>query len=233
MSIQKLLLVPAVLLVLASCKKDKSEPTVKEKLFDLTGFNQVYTGENVNITIEHGTDFHIKAKGPINNVDKLDLQLYGEVLDISYKDGANAEVVDITITMPQLQTAILSGDVVAAVRGFQNQVGNVGFILSGRAKATADDGATVFAFDVTGNAELNLNGFVASLAGDVSLNGVVNAYGLTATRAYITAMQHAKAYVKPTNIFFGSASGDSRIYYKGDPQDMELEETGNGKIIKE
>jgi hypothetical protein len=233
MSIQKLLLVPAVLLVLASCKKDKSEQTVKEKEFNLTGFAQVYAGEKVNLIIKQGAIFNIKARGAANNVDKLDFELTGDVLDIAYEDGATADVVDISITMPHLETVILSGDIVATVRGFQNQVGNVGFILSGRAKATAHDGATVFAFDVTGNAELNLNGFVASLAGDVSLNGVVKAYGLTATRAYITTMQNAKAYVRPTNIFFGSASGNSRIYYKGDPPDMELEETGNGEIIKE
>lgn len=234
MEIRKLLVVPALLLVFASCKKDKSDSRIKEKEFNLTGFDQIYTGEKVKLTIQYGTAFHIKARGPVGNVDKLDITLTGgEALDIAYEDGATAEVVDITITLPQLSTVLLTGDAEATVRGFNNQVGNVGFILSGRAKATAHDGATVFGFDVTGNAQLNLNGTSASLAGDVSLNGVVNAYGLTTTRAYISTYQNAKAYVKPTNIFFGSADDNSKIYYKGDPQDKELLTSGNGEIIKE
>jgi hypothetical protein len=232
---KKLLAVPVLLLSLASCKKDKSESNIKEKEFNIAGFVNIYSMEKINLTIQQGSTFSVKARGSRENVDDLELKLAdnNQTLDIGYRDGATAELIDVTVTMPHLQAAYLTGHITAVVKGFNQQVGNVGLTLSGRAKATAYDGATIFAIDVTGNSELTLKGATASLAGDVSGNGVVKAYDLAATRVYVSTMQNAKAYVKPTNIFFGSADGNSKIYYKGDPQDKELLTNGNGEIIKE
>jgi hypothetical protein len=232
---KKLLAMPVLLLALASCKKGKYESDIKEKEFNLSGFTGIYTSEKIRLTIEQGAVYKVKAKGAAGNVDKLDIKLTEayNILDIAYKDGVSADIIDVTVTLPALETAYLAGEVEAEVKKFNNQVGTVGLVLSGRAKATAYDGATIFGIEVTGNSELTLKGTTASLAGEISGNGVVKAYDLTATRVYVSTMQNAKAYVKPTNIFFGSAEDNSKIYYKGDPADKELQTSGNGEIIKE
>lgn len=233
MSIRKIL--PLLLMVVAvvSCKRDKQDRAEKE--FSLSGFEDVYTSEKINLTIERGASFRIRANGTAGNIAKLELKLTdnNNTLDISYKEAASADITEIVVTMPHFGIAYMSGDVKAVVRGFQYQVGHIEFVLSGRANVTAHDGASIVGFDVTGNSKLFLHGHTASLAGTASGDGVVDAYGLTATRAYITTMQQAKAYVKPLNIFFGAAEDNSRIYYKGDPAQKELVKSGNGDIIKE
>jgi hypothetical protein len=223
-----------LLLSLFSCKKEKDDP-LKEKRFELTGFTQIYAGEKINLTIKQGAVFNITAKGPVNNIEDLELKLTdnNKTLDIAYKGQVSAGVVDLTVTLPVLEIAYLNGHVVAAISGFNNQVGNVALSMSGSAKVTVEDGATVFAIEAAGNSQLDLHGFTASLAGTVLGNAVVNAYGLTATRVYINSLQQSKVYVRPTHIFYGEAGGQSRIFYKGDPQDKELVTTENGQIIKE
>lgn len=223
----------ALLLMFVACRKERIR--YEEREFNLSGFDQVYAGEKMNVAIQYGAGFSVKAKGPGADIDKLDLRLVdnNQVLDISYKDGVAPGNVDVVVTMPHLEKTYMNGEVTATIRGFESQVGNVGITMSGKANVTAYDGATIFAVDISGNAVLTLNGHTASLAGEVSGNGIINAYGLTATRVYITTTHNAKVWVRPLNIFFGSASDNSRISYQGDPQDKQLVTYGSGQIVKE
>lgn len=229
-------LCPALILlfVLVSCEKENSE-VIKEKEFNLSGFTQVYTGEKIHLVIQQGATYNIKAKGRGADIDKLELELTddGQTLDIAYNGTPSDKIVDIFVTLPDLEVARLNGNVIATIKGFHEQVGTIGLILSGHANVAAHDGASVFGVEVAGQARLTLHGFTASLAGTVLENGIVSAYGLNTTRVYITTTQNAKAYVKPAHIFYGSASDESKIFYKGDPANTELETSGNGQIIKE
>lgn len=234
MLIRKIAVALLALTAFIACEKEKTDKP-KEKTFDLTGFLQVYSGEKINLTIKEGANYEIKAKGHASDIDKLELKLTdnGETLDIAFKQASSGGKVDVSIIMPHLETAFLSGDIIAEISGYEAQVGVVGLVLSGKAKATVQDGAPVIAIDVTGNAKLELNGHTASLAGEVSANGEVKGYGLTANNVYLETSQQSKAWVRPINVFYGSAANDSKIFYKGDPPNKELLTSENGEIIQE
>jgi hypothetical protein len=61
----------------------------------------------------------------------------------------------------------------------------------------------------------------------------MEAYGVTATEVDISATGNSKAYVSPLHVFFAEATGNSHVYYKGNPGTTHFETSGNGKIIKE
>jgi hypothetical protein len=87
--------------------------------------------------------------------------------------------------------------------------------------------------DITGASRLDVSGSTASLYGNISGGGKLNAYNLNSTEVDIDASGGSEAYVKVINTLFASASGGSKIYYKGTPAVKNIDTSGGGQVIQE
>lgn len=222
--------------VLASCEKEKREcPGAVEKTLTQSGFERIKAGDDFTFAITKGTAYSIKAAGCQNDLDDLNLVLSaGNTLEIDFKNYRSRRYkVDFIITLPVINSLILSGNAEANLAGFQDQPSVIRTILSGNAKATVNGTAVNAHVELSGNSMLSLSGSTLSLYGGISGNATLNAYPVTATEVDILTSGNARAFVNPVEQLFVSASGQSIVHYKGEPLHKSIETSGNGKVIKE
>lgn len=231
-----ILLAGLTVLLFTACDKEKREcPSSAEQTFSLTGYSKINAGETFNLTILKGNNFSIKATGCSNDLADLDLTVgNGNMLEIKYKNYKRGRYrVDFTITLPSFNFLSLSGDAAATVSGFTGQNSVIRYVLSGN--STADNNGTGINanIELSGASSISLNGNTESLYGNISGNARLHAYELAATEVDIIASGTAKAYVAPLQAIYAEASGEARVYYRGNPPTTAFSASGNGRIIKE
>ncbi len=229
-------LVSALVLLFTSCTKEGREySNPEERIIAVTGFKKIYSGGSFTVDIAKGNDFSVKAKGRPADLDDLTLTVTtGDILNIEYdhyKPGRYR--VDFTITLPMLTQVNLSGDAKGKVNGFAEQQTVLRTVVSGNGDLNLTGTAINLPVDLSGNAKLTVSGTTLSLYGNISGNAALHAYDVTATEVDIEVSGNGHAYVFPQESFFVDASGESRVYYKGNPSQTNFITSGNGKIIRE
>jgi hypothetical protein len=219
-------------LTLCSCEKQKPTTETFEKTFNLSSFNRVYAGETFNIIINKGAEFNVTARGEESYVNHLQFTVSNNILTVSFDNSiAYPTVVDIAITVPLLVSINLAGGSRGTIRGFGGQPTVLRAVLSGRSQATIIGTGINTNVEVGGLSSLTITGNTENLYGQISADGRLNAYGLLSTETDLSLTGTAKAYVLVQNALFGSASDESRLYYKGNPSTTHFETYGNGSII--
>src|SRR5688572_12673488 len=233
---KNLILIFSSALIIVSCEKEKQEcPGATEKTFAITGFTKVFAGDAHHVTISKGSEFSIKANGCSGDLNDLELNLESNhILNIKYKNFKNDRYrVDFTITMPHLVSVNLSGASRGNISGFAGQNSVIRTILSGASECSVSGTGINAQFDVSGASKLYLSGNTESLYGTVSGTSELRSYDVAATEVDISVSGSSKAYVRPLDVFFAEASGNSVVYYKGSPNTTHFETSGNSKIIHE
>jgi len=222
--------------LLHGCDKERKEcPGATQRSYPLTGFNRVSAGETFHVQIEKGNDFEVVASGCSSDLDDLLLEVNNlGVLEIRYnRYRANRYRVDLRIKMPALLTIIASGASDFTIQGFQGQANVIRTVLSGVATCELMGAAFNTSFDLSGNSKLTVTGQTESLYGNVAGESRLHAYDLIATEVDIAVSATAKAWVFPQQELYVLASGDSRVYYKGDPATRSFQVTGTSRVIRE
>ncbi len=225
-----------LLTLLTSCWKDDQRcNTTIDKNFNITGFNKIVAGENLSITITKGNNYQVKAKGCSNDIADLRVDITpGNTLEIGYsRYQKKRSRLDIEISLPQLVSLNLGGASKGTITGFEGQNSVIRNVLSGSSQCTMTGTAFNAQVDLSGSSVLNLSGSTENLYGIISGNARLNSYEVTATEVDISTSGTGKAYVKPVQSFFAEASGESRIYYRGNPPVTHFNTSGNGHIIRE
>lgn len=226
---------PSLLLLLVSCRKEKRDasPTIEEEI-NLTGFSRIHAGDKFNVVITKGEDFYIKVKGPANDVHDMEFSVANTILDIRFGNYVKKRPrIDIFITMPTVASVSLAGAAHGTVNGFQDEPHVIKAILSGASECKFNGTGSNMQIEISGGSKLDVTGTTASLYGNLSGGAKLNAYNLNSTEVDIEASGGSVAYVKVTDVLFATASGGSRIYYKGNPVTKNIETSGGGAVIQE
>lgn len=224
-----------LMLFLFSCsREDLGRSGVVEQDFNLTGFTRVRAGDNINLVINQGAAFAVKAKGESNYVYDLEFSIAGSFLEIGYQTQVQKRPrMDIYITLPTLTSVVLGGAGSGTVTGFQDAPHVISAVLSGAADLTMNGTGVNMGVDISGGSRFTVTGATDDLYGNISGGSKLNAYGLTATEVDLSASGGATAQVNVVNSFFATATGGSKIYYKGNPGVKNIETSGGGQVIKE
>lgn len=223
-------------LLFSACKKENRECSGSiEKTFNLTDFTRIEAGENFSIDVRKAASHSIKASGCSNDLEDLNMFVgNGNVLHISYKAFSNKRSrVNLSITLPQLNSLMLSGASNTTVSGFGNQNTVIRNILSGTAECTLTGTGINTQVELSGTAKLNVTGNTLSLYGNMSGDSRLNSYGLQSDEVDIATSGTAQAYIMPLQQLFVEASGNSCVYYKGEPTTKSVILNGTAKVVQE
>ena len=231
----KLILGLALAFSFVSCEKEKRDcPSSTEKTFVNTGFNRISAGETFNLTIKQGATFSIKAKGCSNDLNDLVLSEQNGVLTIRYNQHENGRYrIDFDITLPALSSIALDGAATATLTGFSQQAINLKTVLNGSTKCTVNDLPALLSAEVAGTSALTVSGTSSDLIAHLSGDSKLYAYGASFNDADVYTSGTSKAQVVVHKSLAALASGDSRIYYKGAPTSVNIEQSGTAKVIHE
>lgn len=233
---KKLLLPLVFALALFSCSKEKREcVSSSERTFSFAGFSRISAGETFALQIRQGTSFDIKATGCSNDLEDLSVNLEsGGTLVIKYNRYQSLRNrLNLEIMLPLLSNLALSGTATANLTGFGQQTASMRAVVSGAAVCSVDGLPGLVKAELSGTGKLNLSGTATDLLANLSGDARLNAYTATIDDADVYTSGTAKIYLQVQKSLAAFASGDSRIYYKGNPASINIEQSGTAKVIKE
>lgn len=215
-----------------SCTKEAANPVTRQ--FELTAFSKIEAGDDHEIIITQGPAFSVQARGNANDLDEIRMLVNDGTLKIDYPYyNNNRKRLHIIITMPVLAVAEFGGAAYGTINGFQQPV-NFRLSLSGNSKFDVDTNTPLMDADVSGTSKLTLHGSAASLVANVSGQAVLEGYGINGTlNAIVKTSGQANAYVNSGKTFTADASGQSRIFYKGQPETSNISQSGMAKVINQ
>lgn len=225
----------ALAFILVSCEKEKRDcPASTEKMFSHSNFTGISAGETFVLNISQGAAFSVKAKGCSSELGDLLLTEQNGKLTIRYNQYRSDRYrVEFDITLPTLNSLALDGAATGTVTGFGQQPGFMKVALSGTAKCTFNQLPALVDAELSGASILTLNGTAPDLIAHLSGDAKLNAYTATFSDADVYTSGTASAKVVVQQSLFAQASGDSRIYYKGSPANVNAEQSGTAKVIHE
>lgn len=176
----------------------------------------------------------MQAKGKAGDLDDLRLNVNNNTLKIDYPYyDTYRKRMHIIITMPELLGIKFSGAAYGSISGFQQQF-NFSINLSGSSHFTIQTTAPLIDANVSGTSQLILNGTATSVIAYISGQGKYSGYGLSGTEnAVVKASGQAQVNVNANKVFTVDASGQSNVFYKGNPANKNITVTGTAKLAKE
>ena len=219
--------------LIVSCSKEPTDPI--DRSFSNAGFTKIDAGDQHRITITRGTSFSIVARGEERDINDLLVQNSGDLLKIEYnRYKPNRKRVNLTITMPSLEGVMLAGQSQATISGFSETV-PVTLNVSGQAACWINVNAPKFFAQASGQSKIEfLGGSSTGLETNASGQSEILAYGLMpVVTATAIATGQSTIKLKVGNSLNADASGQSRIYYQGNPPIKNIIQTGSARIIQE
>lgn len=215
-----------------SCNKESQNPI--EKTWPVTGFNGITGGEQLRFTISAGTLFSVRATGEARDISELVVQKTGSQLVFSYdRFRNNRKKVYVTVTMPSLLDLSLGGQATSTVDGFTESV-PVRIALSGQSRCWWISSAPRYTALAEGQSDLQLQGGTTQeLALEASGQSTIHAYSLPAPVVHATTTGQSTIRTRVTRDFTADASGQSRIYYKGEPSTRIISVSGQSAVTAE
>lgn len=208
----------SVLVILSGCETEDPGPLqAVEKQFPLVDFDRLEMGSAFNIRVKQSNTYGIYVNGDRRNIDDLEVFKSGSTLVIRYDDFGNRDhTTYITITMPVLKSANLSGASVSYVNGFESD-GELDFYLSGASVCQLDAGYRAVNIVLTGASTLQMYGLGDEIHGDVSGASVLNAFDFPVREADMEISGASRGKVTVTDELAAVATGASSILYRGNP----------------
>lgn len=186
-----------------------------------------------DVDVKIGGAFSIRAEGPADELDKLDIRKDGSTLKIGRKrDGTwsmtSGKGVTVYVTMPAIQAASLQGsgnltvDTVQA-GAFDGSLAGSGDLKLGRLAATSAR------FDIAGSGGIGAAGEVGQLKVAIAGSGDVDAGGLKARQADISIAGSGNVAAEVNGPAKISIMGSGDVTLGGKPQ-CNTSKTGSGEV---
>lgn len=203
---------------ITACEKDRitGSGAVKTEERTLTGFTKVNTSGSTNVFITQGAAFNVTVKAYVNLIPYLETKIVNGTLEIHYKENTNVknDNSEVFVTLPALTGMHISGSANIETDG----------IFNGSTLEASVSGSGNITFGAGAYDELNYSS---------SGSGNLKAFGVTTKHSDISISGSGNAETTATQSLHVRISGSGIVYYKGDPETVDTEVSGSGKVIKQ
>jgi len=219
------------LITFCSCKKEAIKYTTKQ--VSLENFSKLDISNNVEIQVAKAATYSILITGKITDVDDVITTVQNGELKIGYANTQqNRDRLLVKITMPFLLKFNFSANSNFSITGFdESQV--VEGTISNNTNGTANIKATEFNLTIQNNAELMLSGSAEKIKCTVYGNSYLHTYNVLAKTVEAIANGNSQIKTYANQVINASSSGNSIIYFKGNPGNKFLAEQDNSRIIEQ
>ena len=232
-------LILASALAIAACSmagaergEDKDPGPMSQRSFDLTGFSSVSLGGPHDVVVTVGPAFSVRAEGPSNVLDRLDLKVEGNNLEIGMKKGnwsfRNTQRTVIHVTMPAIEAAAIggSGDMridKAEGRSFSASIGGSGNIEVGSVRVGEAS------FSVAGSGDIRAAGTAQKSDVSIAGSGGVDVAGLETRSASVSIVGSGDVRARAMESANVSIMGSGDVEISG-PAKCSVSKMGSGDV---
>ena len=172
--------------------KATASGTGTTRSFAVSGFTGVELAGSDDVDVRVGPAFSIRAEGPSEELDRLDIRKDGSTLSIGRtRDGSfnwggrKSQGVKVYVTMPSIAAASLAGS--GDLRVDKVAGGDFSGALAGSGDLSVDNiAATSARLEIAGSGGIAAKGSVQKLSMSIAGSGDIDAGGLTATGADVS-----------------------------------------------
>ncbi len=197
-------------------------------------FNAVESAGSFEVTIKDGAqDGKIKLEGESNILDKIEVKVERGTLILKQKPGFNFRTnkkVTITFNAKNLKGVGLSGSGNITTEGM-HKVESFKAGLSGSGDLDLKVSASDVNAGISGSGNIQLSGSTRKLTIGISGSGDVKAFDLNTTDVEIGVSGSGDVEVKVSGSLKASIAGSGDVYYKGQPDKVNVKAGGSGDVI--
>lgn len=193
---------------------------------------KVSVEKNYKVRLSYGSSYSVRATGCSKDLEDLRVNVVNSVIKIFSKSDNNpAEEVTVSIRMPQFTAVTLTDESTIAINNFNDTIERI-FDVSGSSICSFNGNASRIQVAASDNAEITCAGFIVKADVELLSDAVYNAQNTLANSiTNINAAGASRGYVYALDTLNATASGTSRIYYKGNPAYKNITESGSGKVL--
>jgi hypothetical protein len=199
----------------------------------ITGFDKVDIQNSFNADITQGENFRVMIRVDDNLVDYLKVEKEGSTLRIRLDPGRSYMITNATmeaeVTMPALAALELSGSSDATISGFESS-DNLALELSGNSRLGGDIQAGDTRLDISGNSTAKLSGSAGSLQISASGSSDADLGDFPGEDGTVDASGSSTVTVNLNGRLDADASGNSDIFYLGNPELGSIETSGSSSV---
>lgn len=214
MSILKAMFVLAIVASTTGCNNEATDNTLLpvQDYSRFSDFDKLSIGSGFTVTVRQGTTRQVGISTTAANQSKLQVSQTNGTLTVEINNKTNDGLSGtVDITMPSLTGISFSGGISAMINGFTQS-------------------SLVASF--SGGSDVTFTGSVGQLTASLAGGSTVNAYSFPATAAVLNLTGGSEARIAASQNLTITASGGSKVYYKGTPALVQTL-TGGSTVIKE
>lgn len=231
------LFILSFILICTSCAQEttKGNGNIVKETRNIGNFNEIETGGSYDVYVyDAPNDGKLTIEGESNIIANIETKVEGNKLTIKKKKGfsfSTSKGVKIYINARNLKAVGVSGSGSLTAEGVQN-VDSFSAGLSGSGDIKIKVNAKNTTLGVSGSGDIQISGKTSNLEIGISGSADVEASNLEAEKVTIGVSGSGNSKVWATKAIKGSVSGSGDIYYKGNPDVLEVQSSGSGDIRK-
>lgn len=220
---------------LYSCKKDcfpiKASGSNVSKSYSVPAFSGIELSINADVTVKQDSIQSLVVEAPENIQERLSFNVFGGILNISYKEHCGAVVgedIKIYATAVQIQSLKISGSGnISSSNTLKTPTLSLKISGSGGINISTETQSTIA--NISGSGKMNLIGTTNFEDLNISGSGDFHAYGLNSANSTIRISGSGNAEVSVSNNLNVEISGSGDVFYKGNPT-VNSSISGSGKL---
>jgi len=257
MKIRNILLAALVISVFISCEPwdmncKRGNGVIKTEERTTTEFSGIEVNGSFVVYVDSSSETSVMVEADENLLDYIATNVRGDKLVIdTYRDRClRSDNITVHVTSPVIHDVILRGSGVIDCGNFNTQKLEVSLQGSGDinlnyinadecemvVEGSGDINGTLDAYDlevdIDGSGEVRLEGSAHDAELDVTGSGRIRASDMDIDNCYASITGSGDIYVFVYDLLDVIISGSGRLYYEGNPTELNTDIYGSGKVVK-
>lgn len=210
----------------------------QKRTVDVSSFSELSFAVPGTLYIKQGNETKVVVDCSDEIFDRLEFESRGPRLVIrkegrwNWRDGFRKSELDVYVTVKNLDALSLSGS--GTIEG-DNQIKTNDFELSvsGSGDINLDLEADYIDISVSGSGDIELTGNAEKIGARISGSGKVDASDMEAKIFKASISGSGNCYANASEEISARVSGSGNIYYSGNPERVDSNSSGSGRIRKQ
>lgn len=198
-------------------------------------FTKVHSSGSADVEIMSGSNCAVTVEDDENLLPYLETNVENGTLNIRYQHGisVSGDHAKIYITAPTLSGITTSGTSNITLNGVLQNSNKISFKTSGVGNIDGEVDAPAVSVTISGTGTVKLNGHTKNFDCDISGVGHAACGNLESENTNVDVSGVGDAHVFASVHLSAKVTGAGSIYYRGNPQNPEIQTSGVGNVTPE
>jgi len=220
---------------LSSCKMISGNGNVTKETRNPGTFTKIHSSGSADVVITNGNQCAVTVEDDENLLPYMVTVVNNGTLQIHYRDGISVsnDHAKIYVTAPTLSNVATSGTSNITMSDLLQNPGKISFHTSGTGSIEGEVDAPAISVNLSGTGSVKLLGRTKDFDCRISGVGHADCGNLQSENTTVDVSGVGEAHVFASVHLNATVSGTGSVYYRGNPQNRQIHNSGVGSIKSE